>query len=520
MEAPAGAVAATGAITGVVDDAATGAAVPGVCVYAYPQWNDAPDPDVTPYGATTAGDGSYEMQVGANAADYVVRFDPSCDGTKSSPYAAQYFVGQLDFSSANAVDVSGSATGVDAHLVPGFSISGTVSAPGDATGPAGVCVSADDPAGNAVISAKTAADGTYQIGNLPAGTYSVNFDPTCDRAHASTYAPQAQTVDFRADTTGVDAQLVVGATVSGKVTAAPGAANYGGICAYAIGPSGAVSEEAVTSPSGTYRLADLAPQAYTIKFDPTCSGSQSSSFGKQTYPGRVQVGPGDAIGGVDAVLALSGHPLAIAPVSLYDGQVQSSLYEGQVYQPYYQGLSLNNTYLNGIPWQVTGLPRGLSTQQPPAGEDAAIEGDITGIPQVAGTFTVTVTVTSYTNVITGGLSVPPLVATKTFKLVVLPAAPVVTILPWAAQVSGKSVPVGLFCTYLTCSGNAKLTTKGGVVLANTPYSLEKSTSRLVKLALTSAGSEALAKARQYPVNEDLVVSVRGGKEVTRTIRVS
>ena len=31
-------------------------------------------------------------------------------------------------------------------------------------------------------------------------------------------------------------------------------------------------------------------------------------------------------------------------------------------------------------------------------EDAAIEGDITGIPQVAGTFTVTVTVTSYTNV--------------------------------------------------------------------------------------------------------------------------
>ncbi len=130
------------------------------------------------------------------------------------------------------------------------------------------------------------------------------------------------------------------------------------------------------------------------------------------------------------------------------------------------------------------------------------------------------TVTSYTNVITGGLSVPPLVATKTFKLVVLPAAPVVTILPWAAQVFGKSVPVGLFCTYLTCSGNAKLTTKGPVVLANTPYSLEKSTSRLVKLALTSAGSKALAKATQYPVNEDLVVSVRGGKEVTRTIRMS
>ena len=78
----------------------------------------------------------------------------------------------------------------------------------------------------------------------------------------------------------------------------------------------------------------------------------------------------------------------------------------------------------------------------------------------------------------------------------------------------------MFCTYLTCSGDAKLTTKAGVVLASAPYSLEKSTSRSVKLRAHSAGSKALAMATEHPVDEHLVVSVRGGKEVTRTIRVS
>jgi len=170
---PATAAAATGAITGSVDDADTGTAVPGVCVYAYPQSDDGPDPDVNPYEATTTGDGA------------------------------------------------------------------------------------------------------HGIGNLPAGTYSVYFDPTCGRTQMSAYAPQyydgavaasgARTVDVQANVSGIDAQLVEGATVSGAV-AAPGAANYAGICTYAIDPGGTVSEGVVTSASGSYALTDLAPQTYTIKF--------------------------------------------------------------------------------------------------------------------------------------------------------------------------------------------------------------------------------------------------------------
>ncbi len=68
VAAPVGAAVATGAITGSVDDAATGAAVTGVCVYAYPVSAYGPRtnpsaPNPTPYEATTAVDGSYEMGV-------------------------------------------------------------------------------------------------------------------------------------------------------------------------------------------------------------------------------------------------------------------------------------------------------------------------------------------------------------------------------------------------------------------------------------------------------------------------
>ena len=516
---PADAGGTAGAITGSVYVAATGATVAGVCVYADPLDSGYGSPQVAvgaPYEATTVGDGSYEVNV-ANAVqyNYVVRFDPSCGGTKTSPYAVQYALGQLDFNSANAVDASRPATGIDAQLVDGFSVSGAVSSQGGAMGAAGTCISADDAAGYAVNSTKTGPDGSYQIGNLPAGTYSVYFDPTCGRTQVNTYAPQyygaavaasaAKAVDLQADVSGIDAQLVDGATVSGTVTA-PGAANYAGICTYATGPGGTVVEQAVTSAAGTYRFTDLVPQAYTIRFDPTCSTGSGSYFGPQDYPKRLQLSPGESLGEVDGVLPLVyGPPLAIT---------QPSLAGGKVYHGYDQMVSVSGPDTNGYPWQVSGLPRGLSAEEGSSDFGAnGIDGDIVGIPQVAGTFTVTVTVS------TVGL-VPPIVAHKTFKLVVAPATPLVSVLSSGAKVSGKSVPVGLFCTYLACSGDAKLTTKSGVVLANAPYSLGKSTSRVVKLELTPAGSKALTGAKEHPVNEVLTVSVRGGEEVTEALRVS
>jgi hypothetical protein len=104
--------------------------------------------------------------------------------------------------------------------------------------------------------------------------------------------------------------------------------------------------------------------------------------------------------------------------------------------------------------------------------------------------------------------------------VVAPATPLVSVPFTSARVVDKHLPVRVFCTYMACSGEARLTTTNGVVLASGAYAIGKSASAVVPLALTAAGSRALVGAGEHPTYEDLAVTVRGGKEVRTTFRVS
>jgi len=85
--------------------------------------------------------------------------------------------------SAGTVDItvttpSGtSATSVADRFMYGARITGTVTDASDPAGLSGVCVSASSPVGNG--HGVTASDGTYSIAGLPAGSYTVVFDPTC-----------------------------------------------------------------------------------------------------------------------------------------------------------------------------------------------------------------------------------------------------------------------------------------------------------------------------------------------------
>ncbi len=306
----AAATTATGLIAGSVDDIASGAPVADVCVYAYAVSGQPGSFATTgaPYQAITEGDGSYEVTV--PVANYVVEFDPSCGGTVTSPYALQYYVSQVDLADANPVFASAvsPATGIDAHLSAGYTISGTVSEAGGTGGGAKVCASADDSAGHRVSSAKSAADGTYAIDNLPAGTYTVYFDPTCGRTQASTYAEQyyeaepdaivATGVVLPGLATGIDAELQAGATISGTVTAT-GALDDAGICVYATGVDGSGAGSAITGASGTYRVANLAAQTYNVAFDPTCGRSHSSYFASLSYDKQIPVKAGQTVPGID-----------------------------------------------------------------------------------------------------------------------------------------------------------------------------------------------------------------------------
>ncbi len=487
----------------------------------------------------TQGDGSYEVTV--PVANYAVEFDPSCGGPVLSPYALQYYVGQVDLPDANPVFASAisPATGIDAHLVAGYTISGTVTEAGGTGVGANVCASADDSAGHRVSSAKTAADGTYAIGNLPAGTYTVYFDPTCGGTEASRYAQQyyqaapdittASGVVLTANATGIDADLVAGGTISGTVTAA-GALDEAGICVYAIGvgADGSVAGRTITRASGAYRVANLAAQTYNVTFDPTCRRSQSSYFGSLSYERQIPLKVGQTVPGINGALPLEYGPrLRI---------IRTSLDPGVVASPYCETVSLAgpDQYGDGYMANATGLPPGLSLSGVEGEGDEGISGgsrcqevavwgpSVLGYPKSAGAFKVTVTVRTVD-------SVPNLVATRTFDIVI--SASRVSISSSSATLSGSYLPVKLSCEHTRdgvyeaapgrpCAGSATVTAENAAVLGTASYSIANGKSAVVKLVLTAAGLKAFANAKVHPVKEKLTVTVNGRQGNTAMLLIS
>jgi hypothetical protein len=388
-----------------------------------------------------------------------------------------------------------------------------------------------------VNSAKTAADGSYTIGNLPAGTSDVYFDPTCAGTQASTYAPQyykagpdltaAAGVAVPADATGIDAELMAGATISGTVTAT-GALDDAGICVYALAPDGSVAGHAITGASGGYQVANLVAQPYDVRFDPTCDRSQSSYFASLSYGEQVPLSAGQTVAGVDGALVLEyGPALSI---------VRTSLDPGVVASPYCETVSLTGPDMYGSAYQAsqTGLPPGLSLSGVEGEGDEGISGgsrcqevnvwgpSVIGYPHSAGTFKVTVTVSTVG-------SVPNLVATRTFRMVV--SASQVSIGSSSATLSGKYLPVRLTCEHTRaglyeaapgrpCAGRASVTAETAAVLATASYSVANDKSAIIRLVLTAAGSKALSHAKVHPVKEELSVTLNGRPGQTEMLLIS
>ena len=364
------------------------------------------------YESSTVGTGAYELRVPVGT--YVLRFDPSCGGTLPSPYAVQYYLGQVDLETADAVSVSATspAAGLNALLATGFSLSGAVTGSEAPNGLANVCVSADDPVAATVGRATTSTNGTFTITNLPAGNYWVHFDPTCGGARKRHYAAQyypgqawpttAAELAVGADVTGVDAQLVNGGRLW-TVTAA-GAANNAGICVDAVGAGGDVTGPGITSQTGWYEITNLAAGNYRVRIDPTCNGSQASYFSAEDYGHTISVAAGHAYSGINVTVALRyGPPPSIRWRPCRRGR--STRHISPICR--WPGPS---TEESDYAWHVTGLPSGLYPSS------SSLSEAIAGRPQIAGHFVVTTTVS------TDG-AVPPLVVSRTFHLVVEPRLP-------------------------------------------------------------------------------------------------
>ncbi len=208
---PAALAAGTGAISGVVtssSEAKEPIAGIEVCV------QEAVATSVAQC-TTTKEKGEYEV-AGLTEGNYDVKF--SVPAESGLNYLTQFFNGKAIQTEAEPVSVvEGAVTpGIDAALLPGGMISGTVSSAATKAMLADVRVCARDAGAEVERCAMTAADGTYAITALASGGYVVHFEPFgAESSHAPQFyndatseaAAEAVIVTAGATATGIDAVL-------------------------------------------------------------------------------------------------------------------------------------------------------------------------------------------------------------------------------------------------------------------------------------------------------------------------
>ncbi len=313
----------TGAITGTVTASSGGTSSPvsGACVSAETTGG------TVVASTTSASDGTYSLSTVA-AGSYVVAFTACTSGN----YVPQYYngtpTGAAQISGATVVSVTASATasGIDAVMVLGGTISGTVT---DASGSglAGICVSAIASGEPSLGSTPTTSSGAYTIAGVPAGSYAIEFYGCATSAN---YIPQyyngtptgaaqisgatAVTVTASATTSGIDAVMVLGGTISGTVTDASGA-GVAGVCV-TVSTAAGVAGTALSGSTGTYAVSGLQTGSYTVLFSGCTSATSSdvaqyfdgASGGASTpaAASSVSVTAGATTSGIGAVMAVGG----------------------------------------------------------------------------------------------------------------------------------------------------------------------------------------------------------------------
>ena len=289
---PAAAVpVAGGSISGKVTSAtAPGVGLTGVCVAAAGA--------TTVYETTATGAGGTYTITGLPTGTYSVQFSTAhgCASPTDANYATQWYEGASVPNSTKAVKVhvvTGNATTtIDAAMLVGGSISGTVTDATTTADLATVCVTATPraPGGGGFTkpltwTATTEGNGTYTIGHLsPALTYNVvftycggtgtGFVPQWfnDTASGAPYSTGATAVSVIAtEGTEVNAALAPGGSISGKVTTSPADTPLSGICVQAQSavthPSTLwISMTATTGTTGDYTIRNLPAGEYGVQF--------------------------------------------------------------------------------------------------------------------------------------------------------------------------------------------------------------------------------------------------------------
>lgn len=328
-------------------------------------------------GSYVAPDGSYTIG-GLKTGSYKVQF--STYGSNALP---QWYKNAASFGSATALNVAPEqdVTGIDATLAKGASITGKVSAPAGVT-LSKVTVTAYLESGSYAGNAMVGADGTYRFEGLATGSYKLQFTGNSGALsqwyNNASSLETAQAVQAAAgqDITGINATLVKGASISGKVTVPAGTeASQVYVTAYKDGSTLGYTASAQTESDGTYRLVGLDAGAYKINFGGYSIGALPRWYkDSETIEAAtaVSVTAGQDLTGIDTSLpkggTISGKVTAPAGVSV-SGISVTAYTSGS--QTAYVGSSYANadgTYrLVGLPTgsykiQVTGNSSGAVSQ--------------------------------------------------------------------------------------------------------------------------------------------------------------
>ncbi|MBJ6725342.1 carboxypeptidase regulatory-like domain-containing protein [Geomesophilobacter sediminis] len=256
------ALARGGSITGKITDRATGAGIP----YA----------SATAYDAST---GQYVGSAGAGA-DGTYTIPGLASGSYQVSYSASGYIGQWSGGAGNqtsaatvAVTAPNTTSGVNAALLVGASITGTVTDKGTGTGLAWISVIAVDVAtSNWGRSTYTDSSGNYTISGLPNGNYRIRFsgtDYTAQWYNAKAGYGTADVVAAAAGVpvSGIDAALEKGGAVSGTVTDAATGLPISGVSVQLMTASGSSVGYGWTDSFGRYRVSGVVSGSYRISFD-------------------------------------------------------------------------------------------------------------------------------------------------------------------------------------------------------------------------------------------------------------
>ena len=323
-----------GQITGTVTDATTKLPIQNVEVWVFNASGS------TIASTTTDANGNYAVE-GIAAGTYRVEFYAYTFGAN---YVLQYYSNEPTLAAANAVAVSvGQSTqNINAALVPGAEISGTVtdaagaSYPG-ATGPPlpGISVTASSTTGSIYGYATTDSTGHYTIASLPTGTYHVQFND-----YTGSYFPQYY--NGRADpgatedpvtatqgqvTKNISAALSPAGRISGTVTDAQTGQPISEAYVTAYTSTGTLAGETYTSSNGTYTLGLLATGTYRVEFGP---GYYAQGYGSQYYDAATTLASatGVSVTVAQTTTAINGA-LTAWPTNLTPPTISGTVQQGQ-----------------------------------------------------------------------------------------------------------------------------------------------------------------------------------------------